>query len=117
MRIRFAVGVVAGLVGASALTLSALHATATAITPNGSWPTYHHDDGHTGFDSSQPAATTATTGWTSLGLDETVYGEPLVYQGIVYVATLNNTVYALNQTDGSQVWSTHLRAPQTTGSS
>jgi len=115
MRNRLAVGVFAGLVAATALTLSATHATATAITPNGSWPTYHHDDGHTGFDSSQPAATTATTGWTSLGLDGTVYAEPLVYQGIVYVATLNNTVYALNQTDGSQVWSTHLRAPQTTG--
>ncbi len=115
MRIRLAVGVVAGVVAATALTLSAMHATATAITPNGSWPTYHHDDGHTGFDSSQPAAITATTGWTSLGLDGSVYGEPLVYQGIVYVATLNNTVYALNQTDGSQVWSTHLRAPETTG--
>jgi len=87
----------------------------TPVTPNGAWTVYHHDDGHTGFDSSQPAATTATTGWTSFGLDETVYAEPLVYQGIVYVATLNNTVYALNQTDGSQVWSTHLRTPQTTG--
>src|SRR4029077_20842896 len=43
------------------------------------------------------------------------YGEPLVYQGIVYVGTLNNTVYALNQTDGTLVWSRHLRAPQTTG--
>jgi hypothetical protein len=115
MRNRLAVGVFCGLVAATALALSATHATATAITPNGSWPAYHHDDGHTGFDSSQPTATTATTGWTSLGLDETVYGEPLVYQGIVYVATLNNTVYALNQTDGSQVWSTHLRAPETTG--
>jgi PQQ-like domain len=115
MRNRLAVGVVAGLIAAASLTSSAVHATATAITPNGSWPTYHHDDGHTGFDSSQPVATTATTGWTSLGLDGSVYVEPLVYQGIVYVATLNNTVYALNQTDGSQVWSTHLRAPQTTG--
>jgi hypothetical protein len=88
---------------------------ATAITPNGAWPVYHHDDGHTGYDSTRPAATTASTGWASPGLDGTVYGEPLVNQGLVYVATLNNTVYALNQTDGSVVWSNHLRAPQASG--
>jgi hypothetical protein len=87
---------------------------ATAITPNGSWPTYHHDDAHTGFDASQPTALGATTGWTA-SLDAAVYAEPLVYQGIVYAATLNNSVYALNQTDGSVVWSRNLRAPETTG--
>jgi PQQ-like domain len=88
---------------------------ATPITPNGSWPTYHHDDAHTGFDGTQPSTATASAGWTSQTLDESVYGEPLVYQGIVYVATLNNTVYALNQTDGTVVWSTNLRAPETGG--
>ena len=33
----------------------------------------------------------------------------------MYVGTLNNTLYAWNQSDGSLVWSRHLRAPQTTG--
>jgi hypothetical protein len=87
----------------------------TAITPNGAWTVYHHDNAHTGFDSSRPAATTASVGWTSPALDETVYGSPLVYQGVVYVGTLNNTVYALNQSDGSVVWSKNLGAPETTG--
>ncbi|HLQ62109.1 MAG TPA: PQQ-binding-like beta-propeller repeat protein, partial [Candidatus Acidoferrales bacterium] len=41
--------------------------------------------------------------------------EPLVNGGIVYAATLNNTVYALNQADGSVVWSNHLAAPETGG--
>ncbi|HEX2679826.1 MAG TPA: PQQ-binding-like beta-propeller repeat protein, partial [Candidatus Dormibacteraeota bacterium] len=76
---------------------------------------YHRDDAHTGYDPSLGTAFTATTGWVSPTLDESVYGEPLVYQGIVYVATLNNSVYALNQTDGTVVWGVHLRAPQSTG--
>ena len=88
---------------------------ATVITPNGNWPVYHHDDGHTGYDSTVPTASTATPGWVSAAFDQTVYSSPLVYQGIVYVATLNNTVYALNQTDGTLIWSTHIRAPETTG--
>ncbi|HEV2415821.1 MAG TPA: PQQ-binding-like beta-propeller repeat protein, partial [Candidatus Dormibacteraeota bacterium] len=107
--------IVAGPVTApAAASHAALQARrATPITPNGSWPVYHHDDGHTGLDPTQPKAITATAGWTSVTLDEAVYGEPLVYQGLVYVATLNNTIYALNQTDGTQVWATHLYAPET----
>jgi hypothetical protein len=98
----------------SASSDQAAYKLATPITPNGSWPVYHSDDGHTGFDPNPPTAVTATTGWSS-SLDAAVYAEPLVYQGIVYAATLNNTVYALNQTDGSVVWSNHLRMPETTG--
>ena len=84
----------------------------TPIVPKGSWPVYHRDDGHTGNDPSLPALTSVIAGWTSAALDDEVYAEPLIYGGIVYAATLNNTVYALNQADGSQVWSTHLRAPE-----
>lgn len=95
--------------------VAAPRAISTAITPNGSWTVYHHDDGHTGYDPSQGSVVSVTTGWVSPALDENVYTEPLVYNGLVYVATLNNTVYALNQTDGSVVWSTHTRAPQSGG--
>jgi hypothetical protein len=88
---------------------------AAAVTPNGSWTEYHHDDGRTGWDAAQPPASGATNGWTSLTLNGSVYGEPLVYQGIVYVGTSNNGVYALNQSDGSLIWSRYLGAPQTGG--
>src|SRR5216683_2146488 len=100
---------------AAAAPHSAAPKAATPIVTNGAWPVYHHDDAHTGFDSTLAGVTSASTGWTSLALDQTVYAEPLVYQGIVYAATLNNTVYALNQSDGSVVWSNHIRAPETTG--
>jgi len=88
---------------------------ATPITPNGSWPVYHRDDGHTGYDPSAPTAIGAAAGWVSPSLDANIYASPLVYNGIVYVATLNNSVYAFNQTDGSVVWSNNLGAPETTG--
>jgi len=84
----------------------------TPIVAKGSWPVYHRDDGHTGSDPTLPAVTGVTAGWTSPTLDDEVYASPVVYGGIVYVATLNNTVYALNQADGSQIWATHIRAPE-----
>jgi polyvinyl alcohol dehydrogenase (cytochrome) len=90
---------------------------ATVVTPNGSWTTYHHDNAHTGNDPAAPAvgSVAPTPGWTETTLDGEVYAEPLIYNGLVYVATLNNSVYALNQTDGTQVWRINLGAPVTTG--
>ena len=126
MKHRFAIPAVFALVAATAVVLPAASAAAkelarqaspvaAPISPNGSWTTYHHDHAHTGYDSTRPAAGGASAGWVSPALDGAVYGEPLIYGGIVYVATLNNTVYALNQTDGSVVWSRNVGAPQTSG--
>jgi outer membrane protein assembly factor BamB len=88
-----------------------------AATPPGAWTTYHHDDAHTGYDPYAPAVTTVgpTSGWTETVLDDQVYAEPLIYGGLVYAATLNNTVYALKQSTGAVVWQKHLGAPVTTG--
>ncbi|HEY2597870.1 MAG TPA: PQQ-binding-like beta-propeller repeat protein [Candidatus Dormibacteraeota bacterium] len=90
---------------------------AAPIVANGSWTTYHHDNAHSGHDSSAPTAASVspTPGWTQPVLDGEVYAEPLIYNGLVYVATLSNTVYALNQTDGSVVWSHNFGTPQASG--
>jgi polyvinyl alcohol dehydrogenase (cytochrome) len=88
---------------------------AAAAVANGSWTVYHHDAAHTGYDSTQPQAITASAGWVSPALDGQVYTEPLVYNGLVYVGTLNNTAYALNQATGAVVWSRHLGTPQISG--
>ena len=88
---------------------------ATVAASSGSWTEYHHDDAHTGYDSTAPAALGASAGWTSPSLNGEIYGEPLVYNGLVYVATLQNVVYALHQSDGTVAWSKALPAPQTTG--
>jgi|GEM_PF-1676790 len=96
---------------------SSTQAPAAPIVANGSWTNYHHDDAHTGNDPLAPTAASVspTPGWTQPVLDGEVYAEPLIYSGLVYVATLNNTVYALNQTDGSVVWSHNLGTPQAGG--
>ena len=87
-----------GSAGAPAATKSTVRA--TPVTPNGAWTTYHRDYGRTGNDGTISPAVSAATGWVSGAMDSSIYGEPLVYNGIVYVATLNNSVYAFNQTDG-----------------
>ena len=83
------------LASASLLIASpSAHPVQVLAAASGSWTTYHHDDGRTGNDSSLPAIASAVAGWTATGLDGEVYAEPLVYNGIVYVATLNNDALA-----------------------
>jgi outer membrane protein assembly factor BamB len=48
-------------------------------------------------------------------MDAQVYGSPLIYNGIVYAATLNNTVYAFDQATGAAVWNNPLGAPTAGG--
>jgi outer membrane protein assembly factor BamB len=98
-----------------------VHAAANTAAPvaaaSGSWTTYHHDNAHTGYDPLAPAAETVapTVGWTETALDSQIYAEPLIYNGTVYAATLNNTVYALNQSTGAILWANHLGAPVSSG--
>lgn len=110
------------LAAASLLLAMALQSGPTAqarghltAAPNGSWTTYHRDDGHTGNDSSVPALSSVSTGWVSTTLDQQVYAEPLVYNGLVYVATLNDSVYALDQATGAIVWAKNLGTPKSSG--
>ena len=76
---------------------------------------YHHDNAHTGFDSTQPTAVGATTGWVTGTMDAQIFASPLVDGGLVYAVTLGNTVYAFNQADGSTYWWTNLGPPTTSG--
>lgn len=82
---------------------------------SGIWTTYHRDDAHTGYDPSLSKMNVTTAGWVSPALDAAVYAEPLIYNGMVYAATLNNSVYALDQFTGAVVWHTQTSAPMTGG--
>ncbi|HJZ27691.1 MAG TPA: PQQ-binding-like beta-propeller repeat protein, partial [Streptosporangiaceae bacterium] len=62
------------------------------------------------------AVDTTAAVWNSPAVDGQIYGEPLVYAGRVYVATENNTVYALSAATGAVAWSAHLGQPVPTGS-
>ena len=110
------VSVASPVSAAAALVPTHLGALRAPILTRGSWPMYHRDNAHTGADLSLSNVTSVKAGWVSPVMDAQVYASPLIFGGIVYAATLNNTVYAFNQVDGSLVWSTPMPgAPETRG--
>jgi outer membrane protein assembly factor BamB len=124
MRSRLALrtaGWVAGLTAALWMTAGgpagALSFSNASSSPGaGSWTVYHGDPAGTGTAASAGRVDTASRAWTSAALDGEIYGEPLVSAGRVYVATENNTVYALSAATGKVAWSRHLATPVPSGS-
>jgi PQQ-like domain len=74
------------------------------------WTTYHADNARTGY-MATPNFTSVTASWVSPSLDGSIYAEPLVFRGDVYVATENNSIYALGGQNGSILWRRNLGAP------
>src|ERR1700722_7698006 len=96
------------------------HAAAATRAPQPAAPrsrtVYHGAADGRGVAGPTGAVNTTTRAWTSPALDGEIYGEPLVSSGRVYVATENNTVYALSAATGAVAWSAHLGSPvPTTG--
>jgi hypothetical protein len=69
---------------------------------------YHGNPLGSGDATTLRSVSTARRAWTSRALNGEIYGEPLVFGKDVYIATENDTVYALSATNGSVVWSRHL---------
>ena len=90
---------------ASAASTPASRAHIDATT---SWTVYHGDPQGSGIDTSGVNFSNASLAWTSPVLDGQVYGEPLESGGRVYVATENDTVYALAAETGAVLWSTSV---------
>ncbi len=88
------------------LSLFALAGTAAGAIP--SWTTYHHDAARSGIDPDSSSPVTPTQVWQTPALDGPIWSQPLVYGSEVYVATENDTVYALNASTGAVVWQKHL---------
>jgi hypothetical protein len=91
--------------------------TTTTLTPETeSWTTYGGSFSRTSSNPSFATITgTPTALWTSPPLDGGVYGEPLIFDGQVMVATENDTVYDLSGTTGRVEWSDHLATPAPAG--
>lgn len=79
------------------------------------WPVYHADGLGDGVDPSGTVLTGAGPVWTSAALDGQIFGEPLEEDGLVIVATENDTVYALDATSGAVAWQDHLASPVPSG--
>jgi outer membrane protein assembly factor BamB len=82
----------------------------------GAWTVYHGDAAGTGVAAGVVSVDTAARAWTSPALDGQIYGEPLVDGGFVFVATENDTVYALSASTGAIDWSSHVDTPVPAGS-
>src|SRR3954447_15669309 len=74
------------------------------------WPTYHANLARTGVDTTSPGLSGFHRTWTQQ-FDGQVYAEPLAVGNRVFVATENNTVYALNAANGQVAWKRHLGTP------
>jgi outer membrane protein assembly factor BamB len=86
--------------------------TTTTVPAAAEWTTYGGSTARTSADTTEAPFTAApTAAWTSPQLDGAVYGEPLIFEGQVLVATENDTVYALSAANGSIEWSDHLGTP------
>jgi outer membrane protein assembly factor BamB len=76
------------------------------------WPTYHLHNSRDGFDTGEPAFTTAARAWrTSFASTDKVYAEPLVLNGVVYAVTQDDNVFALDQASGQVLWSLNVGTP------
>jgi hypothetical protein len=93
--------------------------TSPAATPHvdatTAWTVYHGDALGTGADTSGVTFNPPNLAWRSPVLDGQVYGEPLEATGRVFVATENDTIYALAANSGAVLWSSHVGTPVPSG--
>jgi outer membrane protein assembly factor BamB len=78
-------------------------ATSNTASVNDWWPMFHHDLTHTGTSTSTMPNTNQTL-W-SFTSSFAVTSSPTVTNGVVYVGSNNDNVYALNATTGILLWS------------
>ena len=69
------------------------------------WPMFHHDTAHNGYSNSTAPKTNRTLWNYTTG--SYVDSSPAVADGVVYVGSGNNNVYALNATTRAFLWSYH----------
>ena len=94
---------------ATALTLSlALGAGASSAAPG--WTAYHGGGAGAGV-ATLATVSVASPAWTSPALGGQLYGQPLEFDGRVYVATEADLVYALSAATGRVVWRDRLATP------
>jgi polyvinyl alcohol dehydrogenase (cytochrome) len=110
------IGVTRALAPAAAMAilgagLFATVASSADANASSSWTVYHGDAAGLGASTALRAVDTAKPAWTSPQLNGELYGEPLVFDGRVYVATEDDVVYALSSSNGRVVWSRHLATP------
>jgi outer membrane protein assembly factor BamB len=104
---KIVIGAVAMIVLVTSTLLSS--STMSAVAAGGdSWTEYHANPAGTGVASGVSAVVTSKRFWTSRPLSGQLYGEPLEFNNMVFIATENDVVYALSSSTGRVVWSRHV---------
>ena len=89
--------------------------TSTTSDPSGaaiaSWTTYQGGGAHLGDAPNGPPLTPLHKAWSNTLDGSAVYGQPLVYNGMVLVATEDDDVFALDASSGKTLWEARLGSP------
>ena len=111
------IGLALSVSGVSAAPAHPATLTPPKVVSTTGWTTYHHDNTRNGYDPLAPAFSGGPFSRWSMSLDQADYAQPLAYNGVVYVATMGDSVYAFDGTTGTQVWArtgaTALGTPST----
>src|SRR5689334_4601361 len=100
--------------GRSAAWLAALALALVALAPasaRADWTTYRGDAARTGVDTSSVGSLPFAAAWTSPSLGGAIWGQPLVHDGLVVVATESDQVVALSEATGQVVWQSSAGTP------
>jgi outer membrane protein assembly factor BamB len=81
-----------------------------ATTPT-SLTTYHYDNARDGVGPASPGLSHLVQAWSNENIQGAVYAEPLIYGGVVLVATENDYLYALSVKTGAIAWHVKVGAP------
>jgi outer membrane protein assembly factor BamB len=84
-------------------------ASGTAGAPH-DWPGYHGDAVHSGLSQSMPDVSGSLKVIESIKLDGAVYASPIAVDGVIVVATENDSVYAFDA-QGKQLWHVSAGSP------
>jgi len=94
------------------VTVGSSEASASSNATQGNWTTYHGSSARAG-DLSMAGPTGIAPAWSGpVSLDGQVYAEPLTCGNAVFVATEDDTVYALSASNGTVLWRTNLGTPE-----
>ncbi|HEY3810063.1 MAG TPA: PQQ-binding-like beta-propeller repeat protein, partial [Acidimicrobiales bacterium] len=75
------------------------------------WTTYHADNSRSGVENSEPSLNPLSRAWSNSLDGASVYGQPVVAAGRVFVATEDDNVYALDAHDGHILWHRNIGQP------
>lgn len=75
------------------------------------WTTYRGDATRSGVDASSTGSVPFAAAWSSSNLGGDIWGQPLVYNGLVIVGTESDEVVALDEATGHVVWQASTGTP------